>query len=148
VPFASRWPAKAFVQGRLDRVKATLGAWVLTIACGPTPEGVIRADVARWPTPALAQGRIDFAQARLAYVRERKRWDVLNREDLEEEARELDRAITAWQAAVWPGEQLRCGYPDVSALHLEELRKLLGEEAYRAGRLPPLPDVARFANAD
>jgi hypothetical protein len=132
----------------LIRVKATLGVWVLTLACGPTPEGDVRADVARWPTSAVAQGRIDFAQARLAYVRERQRWDVLNREGLEEEDRELDRAIAVWQVAVRPGNELDSGYPDLSALYLAELRKLLGEEAYRAGRLPPLPDVARFANAD
>jgi hypothetical protein len=129
-------------------VKAALGVWVLTLAAGQPPEGAIRADVERWPPKALVQARIGFAQARLAHVKERQRWDVLNRDDLEREERELDHALAAWQTAVRPGENLKAGYPDLSALYLEELRRLLGEENYRAGRLPPLPDVAKFAWAD
>jgi hypothetical protein len=129
-------------------VKAALGVWVLTLAAGWPPEDAIRADVGRWPPPALIQGRLDFVKARLAHVRERQRWDVLNREALEEEERELARALSAWEKAGKATDEMGWGYPRLSALYLGELRERLGEKDYRAGRLPPIPDMVRFAWAD
>jgi hypothetical protein len=130
-------------------VKAALGVWILTLlAAEPPSEEDIRVDVERWPPQALVQARIDFAQARRAYVRDRQRWDVLNRGGLEEEERELDRAILAWQKARKAREDLNDGCSDLSAISLGELRAMLSEDDYRAGRLPPIPDMAKFTWAD
>lgn len=129
-------------------MKAALGVWVLTLAAGWPPEDAIRADAGRWPPAALIQIRLDFVQVRLAYVRDRQLWDVFNREVLREEERELFRTQAAWEKAKKAVDEMGCGYPRLSAIYLGELREMLGEEDYRSGRLPPIPDMARFAWAD
>jgi hypothetical protein len=127
-------------------VEAALSLFALALAGAGTPDAreLVRQDLERWPTAEVATYRLDFADARRAYLLRRLSWDVLHGDLLCGQVRKLDHARAAWRQVQGARWHWAAGFADGTALYLEELRRLLGERDYAAGRLPPLPDVGEF----
>jgi hypothetical protein len=129
-------------------VGAALSLFALGLAGAgaPDPAALLRADLARWPPAEVADARLEFAAQRRDHLVGRLDWDVPNRDLLCGQVRAAERAVRAWGLVRSAAREMEeWGYANGARRYLAELRGLLGEADYAAGRLPPLPDLDDFA---
>jgi hypothetical protein len=123
---------------------------LLALACLPTPAPgpdvpAMGRDLARWPDADQLAYRLSYVEARLVYLGVRAQWDRVREEGARDEARRLTRARDVWRKLLEAREGWAYGDYRGAEADLAELRRLLGDADYFAGRLPPLPDLDDYA---
>jgi hypothetical protein len=126
---------------------------LLALACLPTPAPgpdvpALGRDLARWPDAGQVAYRLGGVEPRLAHLEVRAQWCRLGEEGSRDEARRLTYARDCWRKLLEARQAWAAGDYRGAEADLAELRRLLGDADYFAGRLPPLPDLDDYAAID
>lgn len=123
---------------------------LLALACLPLPARApdapaLARELARWPDADQLAYRLSYTEERLAYLAVRAQWDRLGEEGARAAAARLTRARDCWRKLLEAREGWAYGDYRGAEANLAELRRLLGDADYFAGRLPLLPDLDDYA---
>lgn len=103
-------------------------------------------DLARFPPQELCWGQVRFADRHLAWLEDRGRLGLMTGEELVAVKEDALWCRRCWDELDSAG---RAFYPEESRrAALGRLRRLLGDGAYLAGRMPPPVPLWRFGRAD
>jgi hypothetical protein len=103
-------------------------------------------DVSRFPNRDYCNDAINFNRHYLQYITGKKgAWRYLD-EEIKEVEKETEGLYAPWDRLRDATAEVY--YIQVRKKALKELRKMIGDEAFSAGRMPPFVPVQRFSSLD